>query len=61
MWMSGNNREIAMGMCPTQIEPGAAIELEVGWSIEPNLRQRLIRTYTDRGDWLSLTFITEAK
>lgn len=48
-------------LCPTQIEPGVAIELEVGWSIAPNLRQRMIRTYTDRGDWLSLTFITESR
>jgi Domain of unknown function (DUF3598) len=53
--------DAAYVLCPTQIESGAAIELEVGWSIEPNLRQRLIRTYTDRGEWLSLTFITESK
>jgi Domain of unknown function (DUF3598) len=53
--------DAAYVMCPTQIESGSAIELEVGWSIEPNLRQRLIRTYTDRGDWLSLTFITESR
>jgi Domain of unknown function (DUF3598) len=48
-------------LAPTQIEPGVAISLEVGWSIAPNLRQRLIRTYTDRGEWLSLTFITESR
>lgn len=48
-------------LCPTQIESGVQIPLEVGWSIEPNLRQRLIRTYTDRGEWLSLTFITESR
>jgi Domain of unknown function (DUF3598) len=53
--------DAAYVMCPTQFQPGVAIELEVGWSIEPNLRQRLIRTYTDRGDWLSLTFITESR
>jgi Domain of unknown function (DUF3598) len=53
--------DAAYVMCPTQFEPGVAIELEVGWSIEPNLRQRLIRTYTDRGDWLSLTLITESR
>ncbi|AFY95014.1 DUF3598 family protein [Chamaesiphon minutus] len=53
--------DAAYVLCPTQIEPGVATELEVGWSISQNLRQRLIRTYTDRGDWLSLTFITESR
>jgi Domain of unknown function (DUF3598) len=53
--------DAAYALYPTQIEPGVEIALEVGWSIAPNLRQRLIRTYTDRGEWLSLTFITESK
>jgi hypothetical protein len=53
--------DAAYALCPTQIETGVSIALEVGWSIEPNVRQRLIRTYTDRGEWLSLTFITESK
>jgi Domain of unknown function (DUF3598) len=53
--------DAAYTLCPTQIEPGVEIALEVGWSIAPNLRQRMIRTYTDRGEWLSLTFITESK
>ncbi|WP_146138384.1 DUF3598 family protein [Chamaesiphon polymorphus] len=53
--------DAAYVLCPTQFVPGVAIELEVGWSIEPNLRQRLIRTYTDRGEWFSLTFITESR
>ncbi len=51
----------AYAMFPSQIEPGGSIVLEVGWSIDSNLRQRLIRTYTDRGEWLNLTFITESK
>jgi hypothetical protein len=53
--------DAAYTLSPTQIESGVEIALEVGWSIEPNLRQRLIRTYTDRGEWLSLTFITESR
>jgi Domain of unknown function (DUF3598) len=53
--------DAAYALCPTQIEPGIAISLEVGWSIAPNVRQRLIRTYTDRGEWLSLTFIIESR
>jgi Domain of unknown function (DUF3598) len=51
----------AYAMCPTRIESGVTTSLEVGWSIAPNLRQRLIRNYTDRGEWFSLTFITESK
>jgi Domain of unknown function (DUF3598) len=46
---------------PIQIKPGEARSLEVGWSIAPNLRQRMIRNYSDRGDWLNVTFITESR
>jgi Domain of unknown function (DUF3598) len=53
--------DAAYVMCPTQIESGISIELEVGWSIASNLRQRLIRAYSDRGEWLSLTFINESR
>ncbi len=53
--------DAAYAMCPTQIKLGAKISLEVGWSIASNLRQRLIRTYSDRGEWLSLTFINESR
>ncbi len=35
--------------------------LEVGWLINPNLRQRMIRSYDDKGQWLSLTLVTENK
>jgi hypothetical protein len=51
----------AYSYCPTEIHPGQPITLEVGWYIESNLRQRLIRRYNDRGEWLSLTFIQEVK
>jgi Domain of unknown function (DUF3598) len=53
--------DAAYAICPTQIESGVKIFLEVGWSIAPNLRQRLIRTYSDHGEWLSLTFINESR
>jgi Domain of unknown function (DUF3598) len=53
--------DAAYALSPTQIESRTVIGLEVGWSIDPNLRQRLIRTYTDRGEWLSLTFIIESR
>ena len=35
--------------------------LEVGWLINPRLRQRMIRTYNDKGEWVSLTLVTENK
>ncbi|KYC37890.1 hypothetical protein WA1_05165 [Scytonema hofmannii PCC 7110] len=35
--------------------------LEVGWLIQPGLRQRMIRSYSEKGDWTSLTLVTENK
>lgn len=35
--------------------------LEAGWLIAPNHRLRLIRRYSDKGDWMSLTLVTERK
>ncbi|MEP0909984.1 DUF3598 family protein [Leptolyngbya sp. GB1-A1] len=33
--------------------------LEAGWLIEPNLRQRMIRSYDAQGGWSGLTLVTE--
>ncbi|NMF62852.1 DUF3598 family protein [Brasilonema octagenarum] len=33
--------------------------LEVGWLIQPDLRQRMIRSYDDKGEWVTLTLVTE--
>ncbi|ABA19906.1 conserved hypothetical protein [Trichormus variabilis ATCC 29413] len=35
--------------------------LEVGWLIQPNLRQRMVRSYSDKGEWVSLTLVTEQR
>jgi len=51
----------ASSNCPIQIKSGEAFFLEVGWLIQPNLRQRMIRSYSDKGEWLSLTLVTEQK
>jgi len=51
----------ASSTCPTQIKTGQPFFLEVGWLLQPNLRQRLIRRYSDRGEWSSLTLVTEHK
>ncbi|MFQ4139686.1 DUF3598 family protein [Nodosilinea sp. PGN35] len=46
---------------PTEIRSGQPLFLEAGWLITPTLRQRLMRTYDDRGTWVSLTLVTEQK
>jgi hypothetical protein len=51
----------ASSTCPQQIKPGMAFFLEVGWLLQPDLRQRLIRRYNDKGEWASLTLVTERK
>lgn len=51
----------ASATCPTQIKFGQSFFLEVGWLYLPNQRQRLIRSYNDRGEWVSLTLVQERK
>jgi hypothetical protein len=49
----------ASSTSPQQIKAGGAFFLEVGWLLQPNLRQRMIRRYDDKGGWSSLTLVTE--
>lgn len=51
----------ASSNCPLQIKPGYPFVLEVGWLLQPTLRQRLVRSYSQKGEWLSLTLVTEHK
>lgn len=51
----------ASSTCPQQIIAGRAFFLEVGWLLQPNLRQRLIRRYDNKGGWSSLTLVTELR
>jgi hypothetical protein len=51
----------ASSNCPLTIKSGHSFVLEVGWLVEPNLRQRLIRRYSDRGSWVSLTLVQEKR
>ncbi|NCJ08252.1 DUF3598 family protein [Synechococcales cyanobacterium C] len=48
-------------LCPQSIVSGQAFFLEAGWLIEANLRQRFMRSYSDRGEWVSLTLVTERR
>lgn len=51
----------ASSNCPVSVPKGRPFVLELGWLIEPNLRQRLTRVYDDKGAWISLTLTTETK
>ena len=47
--------------CPLEIKLGHNFVLEMGWLLQPNLRQRIIRSYNEKGNWLSCTLVTEQK
>ncbi len=46
---------------PLKISKGMPVSLECGWMPEPNVRQRLIRTYDNKGAWVSFTQVIERK
>ncbi|MEG4864116.1 MULTISPECIES: DUF3598 family protein [unclassified Microcoleus] len=47
--------------CPVKVEFRKPIFFEAGWLVEPDLRFRMIRSYNDKGEWVSLTLVTERK
>jgi Domain of unknown function (DUF3598) len=51
----------ASSNCPQQIQSGQPFVLEVGWLVEPNLRQRLVRSYSEKGEWINITLVTERR
>ncbi len=51
----------ASSNCPIEIKPRRSFVLEAGWLVQPNLRQRMMRRYSDKGEWVSLTLVTERK
>lgn len=51
----------ASSTCPVQIVRQQPLFLEVGWLLAPNLRQRLIRSYNEAGEWVSLTLVMEQR
>jgi Domain of unknown function (DUF3598) len=51
----------ASALYPQQIQPRTPFLIETGWLVEPTLRKRLIRSYGDRGEWVSITLVTEHK
>lgn len=51
----------ASATSPVKVQLRQPFFLEVGWLIQPNLRQRMIRSYNDKGEWVSLTLVTEER
>jgi Domain of unknown function (DUF3598) len=51
----------ASALVPQQILPRTPFVFETGWLVEPNLRKRMVRSYGDKGEWVSITLVTERK
>ncbi|AGY58624.1 DUF3598 family protein [Gloeobacter kilaueensis] len=74
--IEGNRLRFDTGTQPVQVLllPGGAsctgplvhewakpVFLEAGWLIEPNLRQRMIRSFNAKGEWTALTLVSERR
>lgn len=46
---------------PLQLQSRKPFFVEAGWLVRENERQRLIRNYSDKGEWISSTHIIEHK
>ncbi|PSB27805.1 DUF3598 family protein [Stenomitos frigidus] len=51
----------ASASSPVYIKTGHSFFLEVGWLLQADQRQRMIRSYDKKGEWSSLTLVTERK
>lgn len=51
----------ASATSPCQVKLHSPFFLEAGWLIKPDWRQRLIRSYNEKGEWISLTLVSEYK
>ncbi len=51
----------ASATSPLKVQLRQPLFLEAGWLIQPNLRQRMIRSYNEKGEWVSLTLVTEER
>lgn len=47
--------------CPLKVGLGHNFVLEMGWLLQPNIRQRIMRSYNEKGNWVSCTLVTERK
>ncbi len=46
---------------PLKLELRTPFFVEVAWLVQPNERQRLIRNYNEKGQWVHSTFVRERK
>jgi hypothetical protein len=46
---------------PLQVKLRQPFWVEVGWLVEKNERQRLIRSYNEKGEWVSATHVIERR
>ena len=51
----------ASALVPQQIQPRTPFVFEASWLVEPNLRKRMVRSYGEKGEWVSITVVTERK
>lgn len=51
----------ASATSPVCIQTSQPFFLEVGWLVDRNQRQRMIRRYDAKGEWISLTLVTEQR
>ncbi len=51
----------ASANAPLAITPGLPFVLEMGWLVEPNVRQRIMRTYDAKGEWVNVTLSVERR
>jgi Domain of unknown function (DUF3598) len=47
--------------CPLKVALGQPFVLELGWLRSPTLRERIIRSYDAKGEWVGLTRVVETK
>ena len=47
--------------CPLKVGSGHNFVLEMGWLLQPTIRQRIMRSYNHKGNWVSCTLVTERK
>jgi hypothetical protein len=47
--------------CPQAIANRQQFRLSISWLLEPNLHQRMVRTYDEKGGWSSISLVTERK
>lgn len=46
---------------PLLIKPRHRFVLETGWLLTPTRRQRMVRSYNEKGTWVNVTLVTEEK